>query len=259
MKIFLTNDDGYSSPGISILYSKLVDCGHDVIIVAPESDCSGKSHSISMYHPIRIYAVNEHTYFVSSTPADSVRLGLHYLANAFQPDLLISGINLGANIANDVLYSGTVAAAREGALHGLFSIAVSLCANDDYKELPSAARSVCDLVDTLQSSDVDIMQSPALLNVNIPDISYDHLADFQITHLGAIFSYPRLKEQVNPNNYKVFWQNFDTCDAFDPNDNGSDQWVISNSHNISITPLNIFNTQYGKIDVLKNIFSKKNV
>lgn len=135
MKIFLTNDDGIYADGIRILAEVLQEAGHQVFIVAPDRERSATGHSITILEPIRAIKVNINkditAYKVSGTPADCVKLGLEKLID-FTPDLLISGINNGSNLAFDVLYSGTVSAAIEGWIMGLNSIAISLARKEKY-------------------------------------------------------------------------------------------------------------------------------
>src|SRR3990167_5319390 len=146
MRIMLTNDDGYRAEGINVLAKALRAASHDVVILAPELNSSGASQSIAVYAPISITKVDESTYFVSSTPADNVRLGLQivYKRAKDYPDLVISGINLGDNLGEDVLYSGTVGPAREATMHGIPGLACST-PGPKFTNLASAARVIVDL------------------------------------------------------------------------------------------------------------------
>lgn len=213
MKILLTNDDGYLASGIREVYKVLVSQGHDVTIVAPERNSSGAGQSIAVYHPISIHQAEENVYFVTSTPADSVRLGLQevYGHESNYPDLVISGVNLGENLAEDVLYSGTVGAAREGALHGIRSLAFSTNgigeSRGKYTNLDSAALIVADLVSRI---DKNIKSLPEVFvwNINIPNILYSDIVGYETTKIGLRSLHEPLMEQITPRNTKIYWQGF---------------------------------------------------
>ncbi len=196
MRILLTNDDGYLAPGINVTFQHLIAAGHDVTIIAPERNSSGAGQSIAVYNPISMTKINSQIYFVTSTPADSVRLGLQEVygsANNY-PDLVISGINLGENVGEDVLYSGTVGAAREGTLHGVPGLAFST-PGPLYKNLNSAADIVVDLVARLEKNN-HLLEEAFIWNVNIPDREYSKIKGYEITKLGSRASHYPMQKQI---------------------------------------------------------------
>ncbi|HET9114034.1 MAG TPA: 5'/3'-nucleotidase SurE, partial [Burkholderiales bacterium] len=178
MRILLSNDDGYFAPGLAILAATLSGIA-DITVVAPERDRSGASNSLTLDRPLMVRQAQSGFYYVNGTPTDCVHLAVTGLLTEL-PDMVISGINNGANMGDDTVYSGTVAAATEGFLLGVPSIAVSLTSFSG-KNFPAAARVVLDLVKRLQDQPLN---APVLLNVNVPDLPYEELAGHAITRLG---------------------------------------------------------------------------
>ncbi len=248
MRILLTNDDGYRAPGITALFSALINAGHEVIIVAPERNSSGAGQSISVYAPISITHVSEHVYFVSSTPADSVRLGLQVVYGAVKdyPELVISGINLGENIGEDVFYSGTVGSAREGMIHGIPSLAIST-PGPEFNNLDSAARVVVDLVDRL-SKNMDLLKTKFIWNVNIPNKPYSSIAGFEATELGKRPLHKPFDKQVTPRGHVVYWQG-EPSEPLEAN-MGTDIDVSLKQLKVSITPLEALPTDYNQMPII---------
>ncbi len=248
MRILLTNDDGYRAPGITTLFSALTNAGHEVTIVAPERNSSGAGQSISVYAPISITHVSDKVYFVSSTPADSVRLGLQmvYASLDKYPDLVISGINLGENIGEDVFYSGTVGSAREGMIHGIPSLAIST-PGPEFNNLDSAAKIVVDLVARL-SKNVELLKRGFIWNVNIPNKPYDSITGFETTELGRRPLHKPFDKQITPRGNIVYWQG----EPSDPVDAkmGTDIAVSLKQSKVSITPLLALPTDYNQMPVI---------
>ena len=169
MRILLSNDDGYFAPGLSILAETLSALA-EIIVVAPERDRSGASNSLTLDRPLMVRASHLGFHYVNGTPTDCVHLAVTGMLDAL-PDMVVSGINHGANMGDDTIYSGTVAAATEGFLLGIPSIAVSLAskAGGNY---PAAAQVAADLVRRFQERP---FRQPVLLNVNVPDMPYGEL------------------------------------------------------------------------------------
>ena len=178
MRILLSNDDGYFSPGIELLARALGEIA-TITVVAPERDRSGASNSLTLDRPLSLRRAANGFYFVNGTPTDCVHLAVTGMLDEL-PDMVVSGINLGANMGDDTLYSGTVAAATEGYLLGVPSMAVSLTSHAG-KHLESAARIARQLVERFQR---DGFGEPLLLNVNVPDIPFDAIKGVQVTRLG---------------------------------------------------------------------------
>lgn len=199
MKILVSNDDGYMARGIVALTEALAEIA-EVILMAPDRNHSGASNSLTLHSPLRVRQVEENRYFVNGTPSDCVHLALSgYLPD--DPDIVVSGVNHGANLGDDVIYSGTVAAAMEGRFLGLPAIAVSLVGQHG-KHFDTAARVACDLVKRLQS---DPLPGDIILNVNVPDLPFDELAGVEVTRLGFRHRSEPLIEEKDPRGRTIYW------------------------------------------------------
>ena len=199
MKILVSNDDGYMARGIVALAEALAEIA-EVILMAPDRNHSGASNSLTLHSPLRVRQVEENRYFVNGTPSDCVQLALSgYLSD--DPDIVVSGVNHGANLGDDVIYSGTVAAAMEGRFLGLPAIAVSLVGRHG-KHFETAARVACDLVKRLQNHP---LPGDIILNVNVPDLPFDELAGVEITRLGFRHRSEPLIEEKDPRGRTIYW------------------------------------------------------
>lgn len=199
MRILISNDDGYFSPGIECLAQALSPLGA-VTVVAPERDRSGASNSLTLDRPLSVRRAPNGFFFVDGTPTDCVHLAVTGLLDDL-PDIIVSGINLGANMGDDTIYSGTVAAATEGYLLGIPAIAISIITRDG-SHLPTAARVAASLVARLQE---DRPAEALLLNVNVPDTPYDVLAGVEVTRLGKRHKAEPVVRATNPRNETVYW------------------------------------------------------
>jgi 5'-nucleotidase len=248
MRILLTNDDGYRAPGISFVFDALIEAGHDVIIVSPELNSSGGGQAITVYSPISITQVSERIYFVSSTPADTVRLGLQYVYqhSKHYPDLIVSGVNMGENIGEDIHYSGTVGAAREGVLHGIPSVACSTC-GPEFNNLDSAAKIITDLVSSLEKQR-QVLLKPFLWNINIPNKPYHRITGFEATELGSRPPHKPMEKQITPRGREIYWQGESTTP--DAAALGTDIDVFLKQEKVSITPLKILPTEYNDMPII---------
>lgn len=243
MHLLLSNDDGYFAPGLITLAKTLATLGV-VTVVAPERDRSASSNSLTLDRPLLLrQAQNEGFFFVNGTPTDCVHLAVTGMLES-TPDMVISGINHGANMGDDTIYSGTVAAATEGYLLGIPSLAVSLvgCASGYYE---TAARVVVDILRHLQEH---ALPTPVLLNVNVPDIPYNELRGTQITRLGRRHKAEPVLKSTNPRGETVYWVG--AAGAAQDAGPGTDFYAISEQC-VSITPLQIDLTQYNLIEQLK--------
>src|SRR5690606_3007838 len=164
MKIVIANDDGYNAPGIEALYHALADLG-DITVIAPESNCSGSSNSLTLNRPLSVQKAHNGFYYVNGTPSDCIHIALTGLLD-FRPDLIVSGINNGGNMGDDTLYSGTVAAAMEGHLFGIPALAFSLI-EKGWAHLDTAAHVARELVLKTRTQP---LEPGTLLNVNIPSV-----------------------------------------------------------------------------------------
>ena len=199
MRILVSNDDGYLARGINALADALAQIA-DVVVVAPDRNQSGASSSLTLHAPLRVREVGADRYFVNGTPSDCVHLALSGFLD-YDPDIVVSGVNHGANLGDDVIYSGTVAAAMEGRFLGLPAIAVSLVGRDgDHFE--TAARVATDLVARLQASP---LPSDLMLNVNVPDVPYDELNGARVTRLGFRHRSEHVVKTADPRGQTIYW------------------------------------------------------
>ncbi len=198
MRILVSNDDGYLSPGIAILAERLGTLG-EVTVVAPERDRSGASNSLTLDRPLMVRLAGNGFRYVNGTPTDCVHLALTGLLEA-PPDVVVSGINFGANMGDDTIYSGTVAAAMEGYLFGLPSIAISL-ASKSGSHFDTAAAVAVQLLQRLGRAPLG---QPVLLNVNVPDIALASLGDLEVTRLGRRHKAEPVVKMQTPRG-EAFW------------------------------------------------------
>ncbi|HET7729515.1 MAG TPA: 5'/3'-nucleotidase SurE [Usitatibacter sp.] len=199
MRILLSNDDGYFAPGLAALHEGLASLG-EITVVAPERDRSGASNSLTLDRPLQLSRAHNGFFYVNGTPTDCVHMAVTGLLD-FEPELVVSGINSGSNMGDDTLYSGTVAAATEGYLLGIPSIAVSLTSKD-FVHYRTAARVARDLVERLAR---DPFGAPVLLNVNVPDVPYEAITGFEITRLGRRHKAQPVIASRNPRGETVYW------------------------------------------------------
>jgi 5'-nucleotidase len=238
MRILLSNDDGYFAPGLEVLAESLSKLAQ-VIVVAPERDRSGASNSLTLDRPLIVRQSHNGFRYVNGTPTDCVHLAVTGLLDEI-PDIVISGINHGANMGDDTIYSGTVAAATEGFLLGIPSIAISL-ASKTARNYATAARIACELFERFR----DRPLCPMLLNVNVPDLAYDQLEGTEVTRLGRRHKAEGVVKSTNPRGETVYWVGA----AGDAQDAGSGTDFHAVAHRkVSVTPLQIDLTQYNSLD-----------
>jgi len=199
MRILLSNDDGYFAPGLAALAEALAGLG-EIVVVAPEQNRSGASNSLTLDRPLLLKKAASGFYFVNGTPTDCVHLAVTGMLDQL-PDIIVSGINAGANMGDDTIYSGTVAAATEGYLLGIPSIAISLTSFDG-KNYATAGRVARDLVERFIRNPV---KEPVLLNVNVPDIAHDQLKGMEVTRLGRRHKAEPVVKMLSPRNETVYW------------------------------------------------------
>src|SRR5918992_2895703 len=199
MRILVSNDDGYFAPGISALAEALERCG-EVTVVAPERDRSGSSNSLTLDRPLNVRRAPNGYLYVNGTPTDWVHLAVTGMLDEL-PDVIVSGINYGANMGDDTIYSGTVAAATEGFLLGIPSVAISLIAEGG-GHFETAARVACELVERFRAQ--PLMQ-PVLLNVNVPDAAYEALHGTVVTRLGKRHKAEPVVKSTTPRGEVVYW------------------------------------------------------
>jgi 5'-nucleotidase len=241
-RILLSNDDGYFAPGLAALAEALADLGQ-ITVVAPERDYSGASNSLTLDRPLRVRQAANGFFHVNGTPTDCVHMAVTGLLDT-APDMVVSGVNHGANMGDDTLYSGTVAAATEGFLLGIPAIAVSLV-RESGDHFATAARVAHELVRALKARP---LREPTLLNVNVPDMPYDKLAPRQITRLGKRHKAEPVIKSSNPRGDTVYWVG--AAGAAQDAGPGTDFHAVEHGA-VSITPLQIDLTHYAQLERLR--------
>ena len=242
MRILISNDDGYFAPGLAILATHLAQVA-DVVVVAPERDRSGASNSLTLDRPLKLRRAANGFYYVNGTPTDCVHLAVTGMLD-HQPDMVVSGINAGANMGDDTIYSGTVAAATEGYLLGIPAIALSLVGKE-LTHYEAAAKVATELV---QRFSQQTHQMPWLLNVNVPNVPYDELRGMAVTRLGKRHKAEPVIKAFNPHGETVYWVGA-AGKAQDAGE-GTDFHALA-AQRVSITPLQIDLTQYGQLDAVR--------
>lgn len=247
MKILLSNDDGYHAAGLAALAHRLGALA-DIVIVAPDRNQSGSSHSLTLDNPLRVGRTDQGVYFVNGTPTDCVHVAITGLL-AEEPDMVVSGVNHGANLGDDVLYSGTVAAAVEGRFLGLPAIAVSLVA-DDLEYLDTAAQAAAMLVQKLQT---ESLPADTILNVNVPSRPFDQLAGFRSTRLGFRHRAEPIVPHTDPKGRTVYWVG--PAGVGQDAGPGTDFHAVANGY-VSVTPLQVDLTNHASVHTLAEWLSR---
>ena len=248
MRILLSNDDGYLAPGISVLTQAVssLPCVVQATVVAPEQDRSGASNSLTLDRPLSLKTAANGYHYVNGTPTDCVHLAVTGMLD-HQPDMVLSGINNGANMGDDTLYSGTVAAATEGYLLGVPAIAFSLAGSHGkaVSHYDTAVQVACDLVQRVQNK---MFSGPVLLNVNVPDIPWAEVKGIRVTRLGRRHKAEPVVKQLNPRGETVYWVG--PAGAAADAGEGTDFHAVANGY-VSITPLQIDLTHTEQLASLK--------
>ncbi len=241
LSILVSNDDGVYAPGLAALAAALEPLGR-LTVVAPDRNRSAASNSLTLDMPLRVGQLDNGFYYVNGTPTDCVHLAITGLLRE-APDLVVSGINSGANLGDDVLYSGTVAAAMEGRFLGRPALAVSLVSSEP-RYYDTAARVARLLVERLEEG---VMAADTVLNVNVPDLPWTELSGLRATRLGARHKAEPVVEQADPRGKPVYWVG-EPGGAADAGEDTDFAAVAAGA--VSITPLTTDLTHRG---VLKNV------
>ncbi|MGH8761827.1 MAG: 5'/3'-nucleotidase SurE [Nitrosospira sp.] len=242
MRILLSNDDGYFAPGLACLAEALSAIA-DIIVVAPERDRSGASNSLTLDRPLSLHKSHNGFYYVNGTPTDCVHLAVTGMLDSL-PDMVVSGINDGANMGDDTVYSGTVAAATEGFLLGVPSFAISLASSSD-GNFPTAARVATEMVQRFED---DKLHGPVLLNINVPDVAYGELQGIEVTRLGRRHKAEPVVKSQSPRGETVYWVG--AAGSAQDAGEGTD-FLALQQNRVSVTPLQIDLTRYGQMDAVK--------
>ena len=252
MRILITNDDGIHAPGLAILEKIAAGLSDDVIVVAPEYDQSGVAHSLSLNDPLRLRKISERRFAVKGTPTDCVIMGVRSILQGQKPDLVLSGVNRGQNVADDITYSGTVAGAMEGTMLGISSIALSQCyapGGQDAIHWDCAEAHGARLISALLAEGIE---RNVLVNINFPDSAPNQVAGVAATVQGrrdmqVLRIDPRLDGRGNP----YYWIAFDretSEPAF-----GTDIEALRRKY-ISVTPLKLDLTDQTSIERYSRLF-----
>lgn len=241
MKILVSNDDGYLAPGLIALADALRPIA-DIVVVAPDSNRSGSSNSLTLDRPLSVYRADNGFYFVNGTPSDCVHIALTGVLTE-RPDLVVSGINQGQNMGDDTLYSGTVAAATEGFLFGIPAIAFSQV-EKGWAHVDVAARLAREFIERR----LDVLSSPYLLNVNIPNLGYEQIRGIKPTRLGKRHESEAVIKSRDPHGREIFWIG-PAGQAKDAGE-GTDFHAVTNGY-VSVTPLRIDLTHTTQLEALK--------
>jgi 5'-nucleotidase len=241
MKILLSNDDGYQAPGLRILAEQLTAVG-EIVVVAPDQDRSGASNSLTLVNPLRTRTMENGFIRVDGTPTDCVHLAITGLLDE-EPDLVVSGINAGPNMGDDVLYSGTVAAATEGRFLGFPAIAISMNSHDP-QHFETGARIARELVNRLQGFP---LSENVILNVNVPDIPYQQLRGIRATRLGHRHKAEPVVKARDPRGKTIYWVG--PAGAEQDAGPGTDFHTVRQDY-VSVTPLQVDLTRHSALQTL---------
>lgn len=245
MRVLISNDDGIHAPGLKILEEIAHTLSNDVWIVAPELDQSASSHSLTLRNPLRIREISDKKFALSGTPSDCVLFAAHYLLKDHKPDLVLSGINYGTNLAEDVTYSGTIAAAMEASLLGIPAIAISQEIKLSEKvKWETPAKHLPDIIKNLIHQELD---PSTFLNINIPDLFPETIKGIRITHQGRSQFKDEIQERTDPRGKKYYWIGGVKYGSGDPH---SDIEAVKEGY-ISVSPLTIDLTDYKTADFLR--------
>jgi len=256
--ILITNDDGYDSKGILALVEALRPLGR-VVVVAPSVEKSACGHSLTLTRPLRFIEVGEDFYKLDDgTPTDCVFLALDKLFDDIKPDIVVSGINRGANMGEDITYSGTASASMEAVLQGIPSIAISqvcanMCEDIDKLEYKLAKEAIYKLVKDFFDGRLEI-PNRKFLNINIPPIPPQDCNGFKITKAGNREYSNHCEVHYNPRGKEYYWIGLPKLEWIDNRDNQISDFEATNQNYISITPVHLDMTSYDDIERLKSIY-----
>ena len=246
MRVLVSNDDGVDAPGIRHLSDALRAAGHEVTVVAPDRDRSGASNSLTLDQPIRAHRRANDIWSVAGTPTDCVHLALSGMLES-DPDIVLSGINNTSNLGDDVIYSGTVAAAMEGRCLGLPAIAISLVTADHKAQhWESAARAAVEITRRLIA---DPLPADTILNVNVPDLPWSEIKGFEVSRLGNRHRAEPCIQQSDPRGRPIWW--IGPPGSAQDSGPGTDFHAVHHGF-ISITPIHVDLTRYQALETVAN-------
>jgi 5'-nucleotidase len=243
MRILISNDDGVHAIGIATLADELAKIA-EIEVIAPDRNRSGASNSLSIQVPVRLQQLGNGYYSVTGTPTDCVHLAVTgYFQTNF--DMVVSGINAGANLGDDILYSGTVAAATEGGILGIPSIAFSLAGKDPQKHYDTAAAVARQIIERLKKAP---LPHGTILNVNVPDIKIEELQGFELTRLGKRHPAQPAIKAMDPRGYPVYWIG---ASGLEEDAGPGTDFCAIRENKVSVTPIQLDMTNYTAFEKLK--------
>ncbi len=245
-RVLLVNDDGYQSEGLKAIRERLLEEGYDVITVTPDRNMSGSSHSLTFTRPLKIEKLEENFYYiVDGTPADCVHLGYHVILEGKAPDILVAGINTGPNLGNDIFYSGTVGAAREGTMLGIPSVAFSPASskNPDFYGMSKIAVKIVRQV--LHKG----LPDKVFLNVTFPNIPVEKIRGFLLTRQGRSAYREEIKKYISPSKEVYYWIGGEEA-LGEECEKGTDYTAVKEGF-VSITPIKLDLTDYRGIEIME--------
>ena len=259
MKILVSNDDGILSNGIRALIEALSPC-HEVYVVAPDRERSAAGHSLTLHTPLRVEEIDskygaKRCWMTTGTPGDCIKLALNaILSDDEKPDLVISGINHGPNLGADILYSGTVSCAMEGAMMGYPSIATSLASlRNEYENFKFASQFIAELLNRLETYKIP---PKTILNINIPGLEKEDISGIAITELGSRMFTDAYEKRVDPRGKVYYWMAGELRN--EPDDAFTDIAAVQNNK-ISITPVTYEMTRVNIMQELESSLCKENI
>jgi 5'-nucleotidase len=243
VRILLSNDDGYQAKGLRALHAGIADLA-DITVVAPDRNRSGASNSLTLESPLRVEQVDSNVYYVNGTPSDCVHIAITGLLKD-EPDMVISGVNHGANLGDDVLYSGTVAAAMEGRFLGLPALALSLV-QEDGEHFDTAVAVARKLIHQLAA---DPLPRDTILNINVPDLAMAEITGMEVTRLGFRHKSEPVIKAVDPKNRPIYW--IGPAGAGQDAGPGTDFNAVARGC-VSMTPIKIDLTDHASLESLSD-------
>ena len=255
MKVLLSNDDGISAPGMQLLESVMKKYCNNVVVIAPDSNRSGASHSLTLANPFTAKKFDDNHYAIGGTPVDSVAFGLRYIFNSDNyPDLVISGINSDSNVSDDILYSGTIGVAREACLFGIPAIAISQQRCPDRTINWEVSEHYTEIILKQILENYKFVQN-VFLSINFPAVKLSEVKGIRSTFQGHRTIDDRLVSYVDPRKVEHYWIGIGSyVNGEDINTLDSDIGAIKEGY-ITITPINLDTTSYDQINTMKNIFN----
>jgi 5'-nucleotidase len=237
MRILITNDDGIEAPGLDVLHQIASELSEDIWTVAPETDQSGAAHSLTLHEPLRLRQLAERSYAVKGTPTDCVIMCVRHILHDQKPDLVLSGVNAGSNIADDVTYSGTIAGAIEGTLLGIPSVALSLAVNYENRAEIRWETAMAHGAPVIRKLMASSWPSDVMINLNFPDCGPDAVTGIEVTAQGKRDQdYLRIVDRTDARGKPYYWLGFNR--QLSEPEQGTDLWALRQNL-ISVTPLHL--------------------